>query len=85
MPRALDRRGHLVPTDEFEAARDRERQARLTRFAAGAGVAAPDPGARRPVRMLDAEDDEFPDTRSHDPHFLETQRAALVHHLNSRG
>lgn len=87
MPSAWDRRGRLVPRDEYEEAKFQESQDRVARFVALAGGSddAPD---RRSVRMLDTEQQEWepPEVvRSHDPHTLEAARAALAEAMNSRG
>jgi hypothetical protein len=76
-----------VPLQEFEEKQEAERQARIARFAQGAGQMGPPPSAsRRDVTLLDLEtpDWEPPDPRSHDPHTLEATRARLVEAYNSR-
>lgn len=88
MPRAFDRRGHLVDQTEFEQLQDEERQARINRFNQGAGLTT-GPQTRRDVVPLSIEDydrdpGDYPDSRSHDPNTLEALRARLVERSNSR-
>lgn len=87
MPNAWDRRGRLVPRDEYEEAKYQESQNRVARFVALAGGDDSVPSTRD-VRMLDTGEQEWepPEVvRSHDPHTLESARAALAEAMNSRG
>ena len=86
MPRSLDRRGHLVDANEFEAQKEAERQARLDRFTAKAGGLGQHQSTRDVVPLDSEPEWEPPEfVRSHDPHTLEAMRARLVEARNSRG
>lgn len=79
MPSPIDRRGRLVPEQEWEDQKEAERAARLARFTRGMGGRMPAPGSREVIPLDQDEPDwEPPSPRPHDPHTLEALRMGLV-------